>query len=461
MRDAGAPTTEDAGRSEDASGPEDARGAEDAGGCVEGSECNDGDACTTDDRCTAGTCIGEVIVCDRPASHCLDEGTLRTYEARCSAGICESPPRDRFCPLGCADGACVCVPRPWETRAIDPGPPEIGAISADAIALDDAGGVHVAYTLRNAVGPFDKRVAYAYRAVDGTWSLEPIGPAVGAPVLRLDGDGSPHVIFEEFVGGWSHARPSATGWSVSPVWLPVGGVEDIRLIAVDVDADARAHGLTLRGARWPGYVVWDAEAAMSSEDPAMAYWWPQAIRVDSADDLHALYWSNTNVAGDPSRYALRYARRTAAGWTARTVVSAYPDITWEARLALHAGRVHVAYSRLADGPSRPLHYAVLSPRGTAIAIETIAENAGTLGALAVDLIGGVHVSYELPSRLEPRVGYAYRDPGSGTWSVDPVRVPSDSPGTGSSLTTDSDGGVLLVYSRNLLPLGYAFRRDCH
>jgi outer membrane protein assembly factor BamB len=74
---------------------------------ADGTACDDGQSCTVDDACGSGVCSGAPMTCNTPPeSECLDENTMRSYEAEgfCRDGGCSYNFQDSNCAHGCADG---------------------------------------------------------------------------------------------------------------------------------------------------------------------------------------------------------------------------------------------------------------------------------------------------------------------------------------------------------------------
>ncbi|HEY8427101.1 MAG TPA: hypothetical protein VIL20_01955, partial [Sandaracinaceae bacterium] len=164
--------------------------------------CDDGDPCTDGDACTGGVCRGEPRVCDAPPPPtCVSASTLRTFEpiGTCAAGSCDYAHVDRECPDGCADGACRCVPTPWEVTIVDPmwG----GGVYHDGLVIDESGGLHVVYGVRRepAPPPGEPRVTlhYAHLPPGGDWVLEPLWPATGQVSIGVDPRGGVHLVYRD------------------------------------------------------------------------------------------------------------------------------------------------------------------------------------------------------------------------------------------------------------------------
>jgi hypothetical protein len=75
-------------------------------------DCDDGDLCTAN-TCEEGNCRVELVVCEEaPPSICLDEVTVRSYNAlgTCGGGECDYAPIDTSCTRSCLGGQCVDAP---------------------------------------------------------------------------------------------------------------------------------------------------------------------------------------------------------------------------------------------------------------------------------------------------------------------------------------------------------------
>lgn len=174
-----------------------------------------------------------------------------------------------------------------------------------------------------------------------------------------------------------------------------------------------------------------------------------------ADGVHVSYYDVTTAT-------VRYARRTTGGWVPTDVDLAGRPASGEAgnvgmgtSLQLDAaGRPAIAYSDIANGH---LKLARLEPGG-AWALETAdaATNVGGWPSLAFDDLGA-HVTYfDASNRI---LKAAHRDLG-GTWTNETVDGTSPSVaaiGQQSSLAVDAVGGLHVTYSENQAYLKYATR----
>jgi hypothetical protein len=448
------------------------------GECVydfdDGSSCDDGDACTADDRCEGGWCAGTLVACATPpVAECVDDTTLRRFSVTgtCTAGACQYVPAERPCPDGCVDGECRCVPHPWSTTTVVGRPPNLGGVGPDAIAVDDAGTVHVAHMLQPDEAPFEQSVAYAQRAPGGAWTLEPVGPTMSPPVLRLDGRGAPHLLYRRRASPTEHiaihAVRSATGvWRTDDVSLPAPRpiFAPREPVAFDVDADGTLHVL-FRSVGTPGYARAAATGGWEviEDRPDLDDWQPRALAVEDTGSVHMLFVADSRIPGDPSRHALRYAQRDPGGsWTTQDIDVGAESI-YDVRLGVRAGAVHVLYT----GAASRLEHATRLSAGGAWSVESV-DAVGTirsLGGMSIDAMGDVHTTYSVSdARVEPRIGYARRSP-SGTWTLDPVPFVPFVPDAGAlaspgALSVDDDGGVHVVFGQPLELLDYAYQRRC-
>src|SRR5690606_26881243 len=84
-----------------------------------------------------------------------------------------------------------------------------------SIALDDRGGIHIAYLV------YDGGVRYAARAgADAPWRIQDIGVAFAGAVdveLAIDSSHPPNVLYVDAAGGAFHGRRSDSGaWTFDP-----------------------------------------------------------------------------------------------------------------------------------------------------------------------------------------------------------------------------------------------------
>ncbi|MBX3273866.1 MAG: hypothetical protein KF729_26615 [Sandaracinaceae bacterium] len=182
------------------------------------------------------------------------------------------------------------------------GPVDVGHTSA--IALDSAGGVHVAY-----LRPYGT-VWHAHRSAGGIWSREIIQDSVGSatdpsPSLAIDSSDGLHVTYSDSVSGQlRHARRTAAGtWTVSDVargWqqasVAVDAMGGVHLIAVD------ALGSGLGYARRPaGAEAWETETLRMA---GFVLEGRPALALDGAGGAHIVYYRG---APETLRYGYRAA----------------------------------------------------------------------------------------------------------------------------------------------------------
>ncbi|MCZ7680922.1 MAG: hypothetical protein M5U28_19925 [Sandaracinaceae bacterium] len=139
---------------------------------------------------------------------------------------------------------------------------------------------------------------------------------------------------------------------------------------------------------------------------------------------------------------------------------------WCSSLALDAsGGVHVAYAGHYERYRTGLLHAYRDLAGgwTIERIEPLtgAEDHASLTlddtSLALDALGGVHVSYRDAAASDLR--YAYRSPG-GVWTTTTVDADGVT-GKDTSIALDASGGVHISYhDATNLSLRYAYRRIC-
>ncbi len=252
----------------------------------------------------------------------------------------------------------------WNTRTIDDAlqgsPSRVGVSeAASALAVDASGGIHVAYH------DFGAALRYAYRGLDGSWSITTVDSSGMFPSLAVDASGGVHVTYTGSTDAgngrlrYAHRSPAGS-WAISEV---------------DSDSDITR---------------------------------PTSLVLDPAGGVHISY----HMA--EFDFQLRYAHRGLDGsWAITTLTdSGLFSGSTSSSLAVDAfGGAHISYS---DGDSGELRYAYRATEGSWITTTVDAGGNQHMNAIAVDASFGVHIVY---SPADPTLGareedgdlrYAYR-----------------------------------------------------
>jgi len=291
------------------------------------------------------------------------------------------------------------VPGPWLTvRAITR---TGGAPGGTAIAVDHAGGVHIAYSGRTGPG-----LLHAERA-GAAWQVEMVEAFVAAsytgndrPAIALDARGAVHVAYYT-MAGMRHAVRTAGGWAVETIdpggqGPPAIAIAPDGTVHVAYHADGGLRHAANRDGSWVGEIV-DPLGVMPS------------LAISGDGRLHLAY-----VAATEKQEVLRYATGTGGAWTAETantMRAASTSIVLDG-----AGLPRIVLAPLTI--DEPVLYLV---RGgghwTASAVPAV--NAVYLATLRLDGAGAPHVF------ITYLADDSYAVLGAGGWQSDRVSVIGD------------------------------------
>jgi hypothetical protein len=197
---------------------------------------------------------------------------------------------------------------PWDIIVVDPGFGGTGTGLSSALAVDDTGEVHIAYS---GVEPFEQlmyaRGTFPNLATMAVPTAIPDDPIGLFPSIQVDADKNVHVTSVRFSGGsqddllYSYL-PFGGSWSTTQVdTLPETGltssIEVDRTGGVHIAYDDRFH-LEQRYAYKPPGGSWSTSSIDVNHVLGR-----QTIRVDSSGQLHIIYIGGLLVDGERVRHA--------------------------------------------------------------------------------------------------------------------------------------------------------------
>lgn len=241
---------------------------------------------------------------------------------------------------------------------------------------------------------------------------------------------------------------TASDWSIETVdgdddvgaWptLAVAADAVVHVSYVDFTNHRVKHAEGVRGGPW------STEAVFYGDYDG---WFDVWLALDESGAEH-LIW--------PGNPWLRYARKAVPGadWNVDTVVNAPGNQGVHSLAVDPSGTVHLTYT-LGGGAEVDLYYARGGPEVWTSEFVDYVGRANIYPSLALDAIGGVHMSY-----LTADVGLTYTDRSpEGSWSLESVESPSDAGVRyrGRSLAVDADMVVHDVFSAGSQDLWYTRR----
>lgn len=219
------------------------------------------------------------------------------------------------------------------------------------------------------------------------WTLQSIDSG-NHPALALDSNNQPHLTYRHD-GGVAHAIYDGSSWQIGLVDSTAGGFGQTDLVV----------------------------------DP---------FSVDQVSYLH--YNSNT----------LRHADNAIGAWISSEVDS--PGGFANAMVADDVGKAHIAYGATISTPTFSVESLLYASNVTGNWQTEFISGFGNQirdTDIVLDAVGGVHIAYAVGNGL-CAVRYAYRDPGSVTWSD--IVIDTDVR-CGAALALDSTGTVHIAYPR--------------
>lgn len=290
------------------------------------------------------------------------------------------------------------TPTPWWNTRVD----FVSNLAWDSsLTLDAEGNPHIAYhDLGNG------NLKYASKS-GGSWTVESVdatGQTGSFASLAFDAKGNPHIAYSS--GGPNHelkyASKSDGSWTVE-----------------SVDGPSRSCA---------GWLSTDLG-------------WYASLAFDAESKPHIAYYDMSEIREGEHANNLKYANRTASGWTVETVDTP-GDVGKFASLALDAeGNARVAYF---DNTNRDLKYA--SKSGGNWTVETVAAT-GSVGwdsSLALDAGGNPHIAYYEMTEWMRDGDLKYASKGGGSWVVETVDTTGEV-GENAALALDDQGNPHIAY----------------
>ncbi len=352
-------------------------------------------------------------------------------------------------------GSGECVPEPWSITTVDA---DGDTGHGSSIAVDASGAVHISY-----VDDTAHALRFASRDPGGTWTTSTVDSTktitangTGRTSLTVDASGGVHVSYDYTLssGGLGYVFRAAPGasWTTSPV-DSLGGDSSIA-----VDTSGGAHIAYIYFSGWYlRYAYKSASGTWTTDDLKAVYYRYPSLALDKSGGVHVAYNDDST---------LMYTSLGPNGsWTTSTVDSLSTSFAPKMGLAVDSlGGVHISYSHTEDTDG--LRYAHRDPAGawTTTTIDSSPDfYTGFASSLAVDPQRGVHVTY---AQLDPNNGspqgnlrYAYRSP-DGVWTTATLDTVSYLVNIGNpSLAVDALGGVHVSYY-GTGDLRYAYSRRC-
>lgn len=280
-------------------------------------------------------------------------------------------------------------------------------LAVDVINPDVPNTVHIAYLDRE-----NEDLRYIVDNFDGFQSSEIVdgqGNVGWDCSIALDYEGKPHIAYQDRTEQLpKHAEKQPDGsWDIEPM-LPDGyetGIYDTRQMSIEVSYE-------------PGLAEGFVHVCLY-----LYYANPMPLPFDGKD----LVYLCKNGSGP-------------IGWSIEAV-DVPGDVGNYCDLALGPDGVpHISYY---DATNSSLKYAVRNGSiGPDYWVTTTVDNTGSVGqhtSIAVDKLGGVHISYY--DQGNDDLKYAYKAPDGNTWDISTL----DNLGEGTSICIDSDGRPVILY----------------
>lgn len=352
-----------------------------------------------------------------------------------------------------------CTSGQWTNGTVDSFPISIGQTVPLSIAVDSAGGVHVAYS--------NGGLMYANRAPgQTTWTKEPVSLAsvdAGGTIVQdlgiaVDASGTPHVavVYEEHLVYATRTGPGA--WKAEDAFSPIN-IGASLLVTLDIDPAGAPH-VALQFDGPLGDASYVVQAGHLSRPAGGGPWTMEGLApaANFARPLARVVGNEVHVVfGTPSNQ-LQDAHRPLGGgsWTIDTMSTTFSEGMTSLAVDPVTGDLHSVYPAT-DG----LHDAhraasattwtddVIVPAGTCVAMSC---ELGEVGALVIDTWGGFDLSYEAyqyygSGSYAEELEFATRPRGSTTWSsMELVTPPTNAYAGGyNALAIDRFNGVHLAY----------------
>jgi len=299
-----------------------------------------------------------------------------------------------------------------------------------SLALDESDNPHIGFASH-----YDEGVLYAHRDPDdGSWKVESVDQLGFYPSLALDGDGNPHMSYQNQATTLTYAFRDGEGWHTLP--LVEFGYFAASFTSIDLDSSGHPH-IACNGNLTGGYDLWYAAHDGTSwytttADTDIGWHARLSLDVGQDDTVHIAYrhWDEQD---------LRHATLDASAWQTETVASAgsmgfYPSLRVD-----DSGYPHIVHY---DNTENDLEYAYQDAAGWHTQTVDSEGNVGQYGSLALDAQSYARAVYYDEDIDDLKV--AHQD--ASGWHIQPVALgPEGYVGLYTALALDDDGYAHVSY----------------
>ncbi len=217
-------------------------------------------------------------------------------------------------------------------------------------------------------------------------------------VLRFRSDGRAVVAYAGYDSPWPMryaTQAESGGWQITTADSALCSGWDVSMVLDENDNPHTCHWESYSGAGREEYLYWEGGAWLSYtlESVGACNVMGSGIAIDSQGDMH-MAWQIHQCA---TPGALKYAKKSASGWSTVTVDSGFSNYSAGCSLVVdRLGKPHIVYGtqgQLVGGPSE-LRYAHLNEAGNWVH-ELIDDDGdcGEISSVAIDADGFLHVAY--------------------------------------------------------------------